>query len=125
MAIRAVISDAHPQPDSEEIWVGALGVDGDDGVGLTTAAILSFVPNMDVGTWYRLAEFAANVASVDWDHPEEHAQWTSLEITESSAEGSAVVTIEVKLADAVKTLCQSAVEHLSAFSSRNVWIRFE
>jgi len=126
MAIKAVISVDEPRVDTitNVIWSGALGVDGDDGVGLTTAAILGFFPEAIPGTWYSLADFSHQVHSVDWAL-QGADQWTSLEIQQDGPGGMSVVSVDVKLEDAVRSLCLSAVELLSSFKNKNIWVRFE
>jgi hypothetical protein len=126
MAIKAVISTGEPDALSADsiVWSGALAADGDDGVGLTTAAILGFFSEASPGTWYRLEEFSRQVASINWEERGE-GQWTSLEIKQDGPRGSSAVLVDIKLEDAVKSLCLSAVDHLATFESKNIWVRFE
>ncbi|MBM3095687.1 hypothetical protein GFB56_33805 [Ensifer sp. T173] len=126
MAIKAVVSIDEPKADTTTnvIWSGALGVDGDEGVGLTTAAILGFFPEAIPGTWYSLNDFSHQVDSVNWaQHGAD--QWTSLEIQQDGPGGMSVVSVDVKLEDAVRSLCLSAVDLLSSFENKNIWVRFE
>ena len=125
MAIRAIISNGSPTPDGkfEDLWTGALGLDGDDGIGITTAAILSFLPTVEPGTWYSVPDFTDKVATAKWDKSSE--EWTSLEIQQSTAEGNFPVSINLRLSDAVESLCLSTVEFLQSLDIDQIWVRFE
>jgi hypothetical protein len=126
MAIRAVVSADKPTAEttSNVFWSGTLGVDGDDGVGLTTSAILGFFPDAVPGTWYSLSDFSRQVELVDWTQ-QGADQWTSLEIQQDGPGGVSVVSVDVKLEDAVRSLCVSSVDLLSSFKNNNIWVRFE
>ena len=125
MAIHAIISNGSPTPEGkfEDLWTGALGLNGDDGVGITTAAILSFLPTAEPGIWYSLADFASKVAAAGWDRSSE--EWTSLEIHQSTAEGNSQVSIDLILSGAVESLCVSTVEFLQTLNIDHIWLRFE
>ncbi|WP_157949012.1 hypothetical protein [Neorhizobium huautlense] len=126
MAIKAVISIDEPKVgnSTDVIWHGALGAEGDEGAGLTTAAILGFFPEAIPGTWYKLEEFVRQVRSVDWGQ-QGAEQWTSIEIQQDHAGGVSAVSVDVKLDYAVRSLCESTVDLLLSFQNENIWVRFE
>lgn len=126
MAIIAVTSNQPPDANfsSHEIWAGSFGIDGEEGGGLTTAAIMSFFEDLEPGIWYSLLDFTKKVNAINWDEIEE-PQWTSLEIKQSSANGDVLVPVNVKITDAVRSLCAATVSHLTSFEKNNIWVRFE
>jgi hypothetical protein len=70
MALRAIVSQGPPDVagDWEELWYGSVGASEDDeGSGITTAAILSFMPDAQPGVWYTLAQFEMLIGTSDWN----------------------------------------------------------
>lgn len=128
MAIRAVVSLAAPTPDTKvhELWFGGVSApDGEEGSGVTTAAVLSFIANADPGTWYTLADFENFVANTDWNKKDEEESWTCLQFYENGLGGSAPFSVDVKLGDAIASLCISSVQFLKSLAIDHIWVRFE
>lgn len=126
MALRAIISQGPPvvAGDWEELWYGGVGASEDDEAsGITTAAILSFVPDAQPGVWYTLADFEALLAPVDWS--KEAEGWTSLNLTEQAVATSPIFTTDIQLAEAVASVCLNARDLLKSLNKKHIWVRFE
>ena len=126
MALRAIISQGPPDAagDWEELWYGGVGAtDDEEASGITTAAILSFVPEAQPGVWYRLADFEALLTPVDWT--KEAEGWTSLNLTEQAVAASPIFTTDIQLAEAVASVCLNALDLLKSLNKKHVWVRFE
>ncbi|APH72979.1 hypothetical protein [Aquibium oceanicum] len=126
MALRAIISQESPDiaGDWEELWYGGVGAsDDEEASGVTTAAILSFIPEAQPGVWYKLADFAALLASLDWT--KEAEGWTSLNLTEQAVAASPMFTTDIPLSEAVASVCLNALDLLKSLDKKHVWVRIE
>jgi hypothetical protein len=126
LALRAIISRGTPDVGGEweELWYGGVGTSEDEeGSGITTAAILSFIPDARPGTWYELTEFEKLVDQTDWR--KEAGSWTSLSLAEEGVGGTATFTTDIQLAEAIESVLISARDLLKSLDQRHVWIRFE
>ena len=126
MALRAIISQGRPDPagDWEELWYGGVGApDDEEASGVTTAAILSFVPEAQPGVWYKLDDFAALLAPVDWT--KEADSWTSLNLAEHAVAASPMFTTDIQLSEAVASVCLNALDLLKSLDKKHLWVRIE
>jgi len=117
-----------PKADTKvrELWFGGVGApDGEEGSGVTTAAVLAFIDNAEPGTWYTLADFENLIANTNWKKEEEEESWTSLQLYENCLDGCAPFIVDVKLGDAIASLCISSIKFLKSLAIDNIWVRFE
>jgi hypothetical protein len=126
LALRAIISQGAPDPaaDWEELWYGGVGAfEDEEGSGITTAAILSFLPDTQPGVWYALDQFDAQIRRADWN--QEAEGWTSLTLAELTLGATVSFTTDIQLAEAVSSICLNVRDLLVLLKRKHVWVRFE
>ena len=126
LALRAIISRETPDASREweELWYGGVGTSEDEeGSGITTAAVLSFIPDARPGIWYGLADFEKLIDQTDWR--KEAGSWTSLNLAEEGVDGTATFTTDIQLGEAIESVLVSARDLLKSLDRNHIWIRFE
>lgn len=126
LALRAIISRGAPDASGEweELWYGGVGSSEDEeGSGITTAAVLSLIPDARPGVWYGLADFEKLIEQTDWG--KEAGSWTSLTLVEEGVGGTTTFTTDIQLVEAIESVLISARDLLKSLDRNHVWIRFE
>lgn len=104
-------------PTGEELWSGQVEE-------LSAAMLTTMSPKLELGTWYRLDEFAQAIEEIEPDKNSEVPSAITVNLPGVAKQWS--TAIQVGQASAVLMICRSVIDHVKRMRvSGEIWVRFE